>query len=355
MIDMAKSLISRCGAWVHAIGPGVALCGVVTVAGFVIAHVEEAVFGHAWLEALVLAILLGAAVRSLWMPGPRWSRGVAFSGKTLLEIAVMLLGASLDSRAVLASGPALLGGIFGVVCLALIASYGIGRVLGLPRRMAMLIACGNSICGNSAIAAVAPVIGASGRDITASIGFTAVIGVGLVLILPALVPLLSVDQKAFGVLAGLTVYAVPQVLAATAPVGATAVHVGTLVKLTRVLMLGPVVFILSLLNRSLGAAEAVAGREAGRRPRLHRLLPWFIVGFAVLSTLRAVDLIPSALLQPAALVASALTIVSMAALGLGTDVKAVASSGGRIMMAVTASLLLLAAISFGLIRLLALW
>jgi uncharacterized integral membrane protein (TIGR00698 family) len=355
MMDMAKGLISRCDDWVRAIGPGVALCGVVTAADFAIAHGEETVFGHDWLEALVLAILFGAAVRSLWTPGPRWSRGVAFSGKTLLEIAVVLLGASLDSRAALASGPALLGGIFGVVCLALIASYGIGRVLGLPHRMAVLIACGNSICGNSAIAAVAPVIGASGRDITASIGFTAVIGVGLVLILPALVPLLSVDQKAFGVLAGLTVYAVPQVLAATAPVGATAVQVGTLVKLTRVLMLGPVVFILSLLNRSLGAPDGAAKGKADRGPHLHRLLPWFIVGFALLSLLRAVDLIPIALLRPTALVASALTIISMAALGLGTDLKAVAGSGGRIMMAVTASLLLLAAISFGLIRLLALW
>ena len=120
-------------------------------------------------------------------------------------------------------------------------------------------------------------------------------------------------------------------------------------------MLGPVVFILSLLNRSLGAPEGDAKWEAGHRPHLHRLLPCFIVGFAVLSILRAVDLIPSALLRPTALVASALTIISMAALGLGTDLKAVAGSGGRIMMAVTASLLLLTAISFGLIRLLALW
>src|SRR5690606_37559890 len=101
----------------------------------------------------------------------------------------------------------------------------------------VLVACGNSICGNSAIAAVAPVIGATSRDVAASIAFTAVLGIGMVLSLPLLVPLLDLSETQFGVLAGLTVYAVPQVLAATTPVGALSVQLGTLVKLVRVLML----------------------------------------------------------------------------------------------------------------------
>ena len=84
--------------------------------------------------------------------------------------------------------------------------------------MATLIACGNSICGNSAIAAVAPVIGAEGKDVAAAIGFTAVLGVGVVLGLPLCCRSPSApDARAFGVFAGLTVYAVPQVLAATTP------------------------------------------------------------------------------------------------------------------------------------------
>ena len=114
-------------------------------------------------------------------------------------------------------GPMLLG-IASVVAVAILASYGIGRLLGLPVRMALLVACGNSICGNSAIAAVAPVIGADGDDVAASIAFTAVLGVLAVLGLPLLAPLLGLSGHQYGVLAGLTVYAVPQVLAATAPV-----------------------------------------------------------------------------------------------------------------------------------------
>ena len=85
----------------------------------------------------------------------------------------------------------LLFGIATVVAIALGSSYVICRALGLPQRMAILVACGNSICGNSAIAAVAPVIGADGDDIASSIAFTAVLGVVVVLGLPLLVPILQ--------------------------------------------------------------------------------------------------------------------------------------------------------------------
>ena len=111
----------------------------------------------------VLAILLGIAVRTLWSPDARFRTGIAFSAKQLLEVAVVLLGASLSLGAILASGPALLAGIVGTVAIGIGASIAICRVLGLPPRMAILVACGNAICGNSAIAAVAPVIGADSQ------------------------------------------------------------------------------------------------------------------------------------------------------------------------------------------------
>jgi uncharacterized integral membrane protein (TIGR00698 family) len=251
-------------------------------------------------------------------------------------------------QVVLAAGPSLLAGIAAVVALAIAASYGIGRALGLSRRMAMLVACGNSICGNSAIAAVAPVIGANGRDIAAAIAFTAVLGVLVVLALPLLVPAIGLTATQYGVLAGLTVYAVPQVLAATAPIGALSVQLGTLVKLVRVLMLGPVIMALSLWT---GRHEAAANTTAGtRRPPLARLVPWFILGFLALATLRSLGLVPQAALGPLTVVANLLTVVSMAALGLGVDLRVLRRVGGRVTAAVTLSLLALIVISLGLIR-----
>ncbi len=348
-------------ATVRDLAPGLLLCGAVTLAAVMLQAVEERLFGRAWLEALVLAILIGAAARTAWTPGARWQRGVAFGAKTLLEVAVVLLGASVSAQALVAVGPGLLAGIAAVVAVAIPSSYGIGRALRLPRRMAVLVACGNSICGNSAIAAVAPVIGADGEDVACSIAFTAVLGVAVVLALPLAAPLLHLSGTQYGALAGLTVYAVPQVLAATAPAGLLAVHVGTLVKLVRVLMLGPVVLLLSLFASRLREEtdEPAPRLTAGDRPKpgrvaIHHLLPWFILGFLALAAIRSAGLIPEAALGPVAAVANALTVLSMAALGLGVDVRVVARAGTRTVLAVTASLLALAAISLGLIRMLGL-
>ena len=329
--------------------PGLLLCLVLTVAAQGLQAGEERLTGHPYVEALVLAILLGTALRTAWVPGARFKAGIAVSAKQVLEVAVTLLGASVSLAAIVASGPALLAGIVGAVALTILASCALCRALGLPVRMALLIACGNAICGNSAIAAVAPVIGADSRDVAAAIAFTAVLGVLMVLGLPLFVPLAGFSEHQYGVLAGLTVYAVPQVLAATLPVSALATQVGTLVKLVRVLMLGPVVVALSLIAPHLPAEGARTAPAPGRLG-FFKLVPWFILGFLALATLRSLGLIPDGWVAPLSRIAGFLTIVSMAALGLGVDVRVLAQVGGRVTLAVTASLLVLLAIAILLIR-----
>src|SRR5262249_8165164 len=273
-----------------------------------------------------------------------------FSAKFLLECAVVMLGASVSIATVLALGPFLLVGIASVVAMALGVSFVIGRVTGLPLRMAILIACGNSICGNSAIAAVAPVIGADSDDIAASISFTAVLGVIVVLTLPLLVPVLNLSLTQYGVLAGLTVYAVPQVLAATLPIGALSNQVGTIVKLVRVLMLGPVVLGLSLLARRIKPVDDRLNSKPGKL-RLNEFVPWFIIGFLIVLAIRSLGLIPQEIVPVITKVAAVLTTIAMAALGLGVDVRVVARTGPRVTLAVTVSLIFLGLMSYGLIRL----
>jgi uncharacterized integral membrane protein (TIGR00698 family) len=338
--------------------PGVLLCLAITLAAAALQGVETILLGQPYLEALVLAILLGLVVRTVWVPAAAFKPGITFSAKFLLELAVMLLGAAVSADTVMALGPKLLVGIVAIVAISIGASYAICRLLHLRPRMALLVACGNSICGNSAIAAVAPVIGASADDIAASIAFTAVLGVIVVLLLPLLVPVLLLSLTQYGVLAGLTVYAVPQVLAATLPIGALSNQVGTVVKLVRVLMLGPVVFALAMLASKLRAEVDEAGHlTAGDRPKpgmpkLQHMVPWFIVGFLVLLAIRSAGLVPLPLLHPINRIAALLTTISMAALGLGVDVRTVARAGLRVSCAVTASLLVLGVISLALIRLL---
>src|SRR5579883_1459021 len=328
--------------------PGILLCIAITIAALFVEAIEVDMAGQPYLEAIVLAIVLGVAVRTAWKPGARWNPGIYVSTKFVLECAIVMLGASVSVGTVMALGPRLIFGIAGIVAVAIGVSYMICRALGLPPRLSVLIACGNSICGNSAIAAVAPVIGADGDDIASSISFTAVLGVLMVLGLPLLIPLLKLSATQYGILAGLTVYAVPQVLAATVPAGVVSTQIGTLVKLVRVLMLGPVVIGLSLFaSQQRAGAAAKAG---ARKISPFKLVPWFIIGFLVLAALRSLQLIPDAATAPVTRTAALLTVVSMAALGLGVDVRVLANVGGKVTAAVTLSLLLLLAMSIGLVH-----
>ena len=331
--------------------PGIALATAVALVSAGIAAVESRIFGHPIIEALVVAILLGMLVRSCWKPPAAFDAGVRFTGKEVLEVAVFLLGASVDLPLLLKAGPSLVVGIVLLVVLGLGASYGMGRAMGLPHKLALLVACGNSICGNSAIAAVAPVIRAEREHVASSIAFTAILGVVVILGLPMLIQPLALSNYQYGVLAGLTVYAVPQVLAAAFPVSALSGQVGTLVKLVRVLMLGPVVLGIALWHREEGAgAEA---RTARARFDLARFVPWFITGFLALAALRSTGVIPGAWIVPTRSLSTWLTVGAMAALGLGVDLRAIRRVGRPVIITVSASLAVLIVLAVTLIRVLA--
>jgi uncharacterized integral membrane protein (TIGR00698 family) len=325
--------------------PGLAVCAAITAGAVMLQAVEIALVGHLYLEDLVLAILLGAGVRTAWTPSERFRPGIDFCGKFLLEVAVSLLGFALSVQTLERAGVALFVGIACTVAVSITVSFVVCRALGLPTRMSILVASGNSICGNSAIAAVAPIIGAKGDDIGASIAFTAVLGVVVVVTLPLLVPLLGLSQSQYGVVAGLTIYAVPQVLAATLPIGALSNQVGTLVKLVRVLLLGPLVIGLSIFAGRLRKDSDMSRTKLS----LYHLVPWFIMAFIVFAALRSADLLPAPLLAPAVSGSKWLTTLAMAALGLGVNFSVVARAGWRIATAVTGSLIALCVMSVALI------
>ncbi len=305
------------------------------------AAAEERVLGQPLIEALVLALLLGVAARNVLGPATvqALAPGAALAARQVLEVGVALLGAGVSFAEILRAGPALLALVAGGVAAAIGVSFLIGRALGLATRLAVLVAVGNSICGNSAIAAVAPVIRAEKRDVASAIGLTAVLGVALVLGLPLLITPLALDYYQYGVLAGMSVYAVPQVVAAAFPVSQLSGEVATLVKLTRVLLLGPVVVVMGLLFRG-GAAKG----------GLSTYLPWFVLAFLGLAALRSLGLLPDPLALPAREASRLLTILAMAGLGFGVELAAVRAVGARVGAAVIASLAFLAAFTIVALR-----
>jgi uncharacterized integral membrane protein (TIGR00698 family) len=324
--------------------PGLALAAAVSGMAVGIDHLQRATLGQAIIEALVAALLLGVLVRNALPLPAATEAGAGFAAKQVLEVAVLLLGATINARQVLAAGPLLLAAIGVGVVGSIVVSYSIGRALGLHGKLALLIAVGNSICGNSAIAAVAPVIRAEKKDVVSSIALTAIVGVVVVLALPLLVPLARLSFYQYGVLAGMTVYAVPQVIAVSFAVSPLSGQVATLVKLVRVLFLGPVVLTFSLAARRTGQAGA-----GGRRPAL---VPWFIAGFLALAALRLAGLVPAPAVAAAGQVSSTLTILAMAGLGLGVDMASLRKVGPRVGIAVGGSLTFLILLSLTLIHML---
>ena len=335
--------------------PGLMLCALLASLAWALETLQHRAMGRAWIEAIVLAILLGAALRALWTPSPRWNPGIDLSARQLLETAVVLMGASVDLPLLRRAGLPLVGGVVLVVGVGIGTSYWLSRALGLNRRLALLVACGNSICGNSAIAAVAPAIEADPADVASAIAFTAVLGVAVVLTLPLLGHALGYSAFQFGVLAGLSVYAVPQVLAATLAYDPLSAQVGTLVKLVRVLMLGPVVVLLAYLQRRSQRGDALTQHPHGDAPHLpplQQLVPWFIIGFVVLAGARALGVVGDPEVGALRDAAKVLTVLAMAALGLGVDARTVGRGGAAVTAAVSLSLAVLVLVSIGLIALL---
>jgi len=330
--------------WWHQNGNGLMLAGAVGLAALGLQRVESAIWGRAPLEGLVLAILLGMTVRAFWAPPLSCVPGVHFAAKPLLEIAVVLLGASINGTALLKAGPSLAIAVVVLVVGGIVAGTLLGRAFGLPPKLATLVACGNAICGNSAIASLAPVIEAEEEHVAASIAFTAILGIGVVLLMPLAVSLLGFSAAQGGVLAGLTVYAVPQVLAATSGAGAVAAQIGTLVKLTRVLMLGPVVFFFALRQKRQATPDAGAPRADWKQ-----FVPPFIIGFVLLAGARTMGVIGTPGADVLREAANWLTVGAMAGLGLLADIRVVRDAGRPVLLTALLSLAALGALSVALI------
>jgi uncharacterized integral membrane protein (TIGR00698 family) len=319
---------------IRALAPGVIACVVVAVLSVLAAEALRGALGRVLLEPIVLALLLGIALRAL--PNrPMLAPGAAFSAKPLLEAGVAVVGASIDLGKLAGSGLVLaaivLLGVGGGLALSLL----LARRLGLTPRLALLVAAGNSICGNSAIAAVGSVVGATKAEIASAIGLTAIAGLVMVLGLPVVAAAAGIDQVRYGVLTGMTVYAIPQVAAAAFPVGPIATETAMLVKLTRVVLLAPITIGTALLWPRVQPAD---GEARATRPGLRKLVPWFVLVFIVLATARTVGLIPASVGEVAKTVGAALLTIGMVGVGFAVDPQAIRAVGLRVGLATVLSL-----------------
>ena len=220
--------------------PGLALCCVIAVLIVIITDR----FHSAVLDPLLIALLSGIAFKNIF-PKVHWhDEGAKFSGKFILEFSVMALGASIFLPKVVGAGLGLfvliLSGVVGSMVIAFVVGH---IILKLSLKHAILIGVSNSICGNSAAAVMAPIIGASSVELSSVIAISGLLGAAQIILLPLLVPVFGLSDYHYGVVAGMSVYAVAQVYAASATVSATSASVATFVKLSRVVLLAPLVVV----------------------------------------------------------------------------------------------------------------
>jgi uncharacterized integral membrane protein (TIGR00698 family) len=308
--------------------PVLAVIGLVTAAGFATGHFVP-LFGPA-----VMAILLGMLASTVWQPSRAFTHESARLGHLTLKVAIVLLGASVDLLYVarVAGGSLLV--MLGTLAIGLFGIWQLGHLLGVQPRLRSLLTAGTTICGASAIAAVAPAVEAASLDVGYAISVVFLFNIAAVILFPAIGHLFHFSSQTFAIWAGTAVNDTSSVLAAGYAFGSGAAAYAAVVKLARTVMILPVTLGLALLaarwsEAGNGDGEIVEREKVAAVQAIRRSLPWFVVLFVVASAAYTVHLWPRAIARDAAHAAQIGTVIALAAIGLSTDVRHLVRAGHR--------------------------
>jgi uncharacterized integral membrane protein (TIGR00698 family) len=206
--------------------------------------------------------------------------------KRLLRVGIVLLGFSVSFASIAALGVRLIAVVAVSLLGTLLFTTWLGRRLGLSGPRSLLIGTGFAICGASAIAAMEETARADEEDVTASIAMVTLFGTLAMVVLPLLQGPLGLSDLQFGIWAGASVHEVGQVVATASPAGAAVVATAVIVKLTRVVMLAPVVAGVSVVQRLRSSTD----RDGTSRPPL---VPLFVLGFLACVAVRSTGALPA--------------------------------------------------------------
>lgn len=266
------------------------------------------------LLAVLGGIALGHAVRLPSAVAP----GLRFAYDAVLRAGIVLLGATLSLSQVARVGGKSLAMILALMAVALTLAHLLSRAAGIPSRLGSLLAVGTAVCGNSAIVATAPVIGARDDEVSFAVATNTLLGTAAVFLYPLLGHALGLTDGAYGTWAGTAVNDTSQVLAAAFAWTEDAGRLATTVKLTRNALLGVVVLGMGLLYAREGEA-----RKATRR----LWIPAFVLGFLALALLNSIGLIGPRVSEAARDSSKLLVLVALAGVGLSTRLSAMRSTG----------------------------
>lgn len=283
--------------------------------------------GISWLGPAGFGILAGVVLAAVFPMPERLRPGFAAAGKQILQLAVILLGAGLNLAAVWRTGVQTLGLMIITISVVFLAAWLLGRVLGVPVRNRDLVASGTAICGGSAIAAVAPVIGAKDEEISFSISVVFLFNLAAVIVFPALGRWLGLEPETFGVWAGTAVNDTSSVLATSLAYHPDSVPTATLVKMTRTVMIVPMALIFSFVAAA--RARKNAGDGEGGAFSFTKVFPWFVLGFLLMSVLATWGGLGAETAGRIAGAGKFLIVVALSGIGLNTDLRKILRTGIR--------------------------
>lgn len=281
------------------------------------------------------AVVIGATMANVGLHRPALHAGTKLAGHRLLRIAVALLGLQLALPQLAKLGGGGLAVVGATVAITFAGTQLLGRALGVPRALSLLVATGFSICGASAVAAMEPVADGDAEDTSVAIALVTLCGSLAILLLPSLRSPLGLDVTAFGSWVGASVHDVGQTVA-TANRVPGALTAAVVVKLTRVVLLAPLV-------AGVGFVRRRGATSSERRPAV---IPLFVVAFLASVALRSANVVPASALTYAKDAQNILLAAALVGLGTGIHLPTLRRTGGRALILGLASWVLVAAVAY---------
>jgi len=339
----AASFVSSLVASTRRNLPGLVIAAVAVLVAWAVHTVLPAV--PLLTACVLLGILIGQLPATRRLLTGAAKPGLSFAAKRLMRIGVVLLGLKLSLVDVFSLGWVTLVSTILIVFVTFGATLWLGRLMKLPGHEPLLVATGFSICGASAIGAMGGVVRADEKEQATPVALVTLCGTLAIFVLPALWHPLGLDATQFGHWTGASVHDVGQVVATAQIAGPSALAVALVVKLTRVLMLAPIVGVAGVV---VSRRDAASARPAAKRPPL---IPLFVAGFVGAVLVRTFVDVPAPVLAAADTLQTVLLGLALVALGAAIRVASLVRTGWRALIVGLGSWALIAVLAFGAVQL----
>jgi len=314
---------------INELAPGIAVAILLAIAARQIASVGT-------LSSLTVAVVAGIGLGNLPIDIDRLRPGLAFVARTVLRAGIVLLGMRLSIRQIGELGLPVVLVIITTVVATFFGTQALGRRLGVSGPLSLLIATGYSICGASAIATMESSTDAEKEEVAMAIGLVTLAGTIAMFALPPLGTVIGLTDDQFAIWAGASIHDVAGVVAAGSTRGSAVLAGAVVVKLTRVLLLAPLVTGVAM------SRQRTVRQESTARPPL---VPTFILGFLGLVALRSTGFVPEVIVDGVAAIEKFLFAVALIGLGAGVRIERLRRLGGAPLLLGALSFVVVAGVS----------